>query len=162
MGDPSARIKGTPRNVPKPPFYSRAGQAANFGPRFRQLGAALDRDISGLALKRDPAALAPERLLVFELRGSIGTFINAVRKVPGLELVDEEELDADDRDSAPTVYLMVPNGTALRQIVSLWEIWRSGEKLAAALPHGETCSRRYAISVRGMPLTDWWMRNAIS
>ncbi len=127
--DPSVRIKGASRNVPKPPFYSRAGQAANFGPRFRQLGAALDRDITGLELKRDPAALAPERLLVFELRGSIGTFINAVKKVPGLELIDEEELDADDRDSAPTVYLMVPNGAALRQIVSLWEIWRSGEKL---------------------------------
>src|SRR6267378_7209111 len=78
VSDPSARIKGAPRNVPKPPFYSRAGQAANFGPRFRQLGAALDRDLTGLELKRDPAALAPERLLVFELRGSIGTFVNAV------------------------------------------------------------------------------------
>ena len=144
MSDPSARIKGAPRNVPKPPFYSRAGQAANFGPRFRQLGAALDRDLTGLELKRDPAALAPERLLVFELRGSIGTFVNAVRKVPGLELIDEEELDADDRDSAPTVYLMVPNGAALRQIVSLWEIWRSGEKL----PRGFTPWRDVFATLR--------------
>jgi hypothetical protein len=144
VSDPSTRIKGAPRSVPKPPFYSRAGQAANFGPRFRQLGAALDRDITGLALKRDPAALAPERLLVFELRGSIGTFVNAVRKVSGLELIDEEELEADDRDSAPTIYLMVPNGTALRQIVSLWEIWRSGEKL----PRGFTPWRDVFATLR--------------
>jgi hypothetical protein len=144
ISDPAARTRGAPRNVPKPPLYSRSAQAANFGPRFRQLGAALDRDINGLALRRDPAALAPERLLVFELRGSIGTFANAVKKVPGLELIDEEELGADDRDTAPTVYLMVPNGMALRQIVSLWEIWRSGGKL----PRGFTPWRDVFATLR--------------
>ena len=106
--------------------------------------AALDRDIRGLELRRDPAALAPERLLVFELRGSIGTFVNAVRKVSGLELIDEEELEADDRDTAPTIYLMVPNGEALKQIVSLWGIWRSGEKL----PRGFTPWRDVFATLR--------------
>jgi hypothetical protein len=97
-----------------------------------------------LELRRDPSALAPERLLVFELRGSIGTFANAVKRVAGLELIDEEELEADDRDRAPTVYLMVPNGTALRQIVSLWDIWRSGEKL----PRGFTPWRDVFATLR--------------
>src|SRR6185437_6868677 len=144
--EPSERTKGTPRNVPRPQFYSRAGQSANFGPRFRQLRTVLDRDLAGLELRRDPTALAPERLLVFELRGSIGTFANAVKRVAGLELIDEEELEADDRDRAPTIYMMVPNGAALRQIVSLWDIWRSGQKL----PRGFTPWRDVFATLRNI------------
>ena len=45
-----------------------------------------------MTLRADANALAPERLLVFEVRGSIGSFADAIRRVPGLELVDEEEL----------------------------------------------------------------------
>jgi Subtilase family len=83
-------------------------------------------------LRADPTALAPERLLVFEVRGSIGSFAAAVQRVPGLELVDEEELAADE-DKAPVAYLMVPDIQALRNIESLWRRWQRGQ-----LAHGET------------------------
>ena len=59
-------------------------------------------------MRADPAALAPERLLVFEVRGSVSNFAAAVQRVPGLELVDEEEIGSDD-DKAPVAYLMVPD-----------------------------------------------------
>jgi len=85
-------------------------------------------------LRADPATLAPERLLVFEVRGTIGTFAAAVRNVPGLELIDEEELEADRDDTAPVAYLMVPDITALRQIESLWRRWQRGELVRGETP----------------------------
>lgn len=85
----------------------------------------LQRDPAGLALRADPAALAPERLLVFEVKGSIAAFARAINNVPGLELIDEEELP-DDEDKAPVAYLLVPDLRALRQIESLWRTWVAG------------------------------------
>lgn len=93
------------------------------------MASVLARDQSGLELRRDPSALAPERLLVFEVRGSIQTFANAIRRVTGLELIDEEELESDEQDTNPVAYLLVPDATALGQIVSLWQHWLGGEKL---------------------------------
>lgn len=89
----------------------------------------LARDQGGLELRSDPSALAPERLLVFEVRGSIKTFANAIRNVSGLELIDEEELEleSDKQDTNPVAYLLVPDATALGQIVSLWQRWLDGE-----------------------------------
>jgi hypothetical protein len=86
-----------------------------------------------LELRADPAALAPERLLVFEVRGAIGAFAAAIRNVPGLELIDEEELEPDHEDKAPVAYLMVPDLRALRNIESLWRRWLRGD-----LARGET------------------------
>ncbi len=79
-------------------------------------------------MRSDPSALAPERLLVFEVRGSIQTFANAIRRVTGLELIDEEELASDAQDNNPAAYLLVPDIAALRQIESLWRRWTNGEQ----------------------------------
>ena len=78
--------------------------------------------------------LAPERLLVFEVRGSIRSFANAIRKVPGLELIDEEELLPTEDDKSPVAYLLVPDARALAQILRLWTIWLRG----GTLPTGFT------------------------
>jgi len=71
--------------------------------------------------------------LVFEVRGSITAFSAAVRRVPGLELIDEEELASDATDKAPVAYLMVPDIQALRNLESLWRRWLQG-----TLVRGET------------------------
>lgn len=94
----------------------------------------LNRDPTGLALRADPTALAPERLLVFEVRGSVAAFAAAVRRVPGLELIDEEELQGDEIDKAPTAYLMVPDIGALRNIESLWQRWQRDQLLVGETP----------------------------
>ncbi|MBD9624751.1 S8 family peptidase [Ensifer sp. ENS06] len=93
----------------------------------------LQRDPAGLALRADPAALAPERLLVFEVKGSVAAFARAIANVRGLELIDEEELP-NDEDKAPVAYLLVPDLRALQQIESLWRTWVGGR----ALPQGFT------------------------
>jgi Subtilase family len=86
----------------------------------------LARDPTALEVRADPAALAPERLLVFEVRGSIQNFAAAVRRVDGLELIDEEELLGDELDKSPVAYLLVPDARAFRQILSLWTRWQEG------------------------------------
>ena len=66
---------------------------------------------------------------MFEVRGAIQTFVNAVGKVPGLEFIDQEELEGDAPDKKPTVYLLVPDAQALSNIASLWRRWIQGEEL---------------------------------
>lgn len=107
---------------------STTDQNQRFGPQFQRLTDLLQRDRADLALRVDPTALAPERLLVFEVKASIADFARAINKVPGLELIDEEELP-DDESKAPVAYLLVPDLRALRQIESLWRNWVSGQNL---------------------------------
>jgi hypothetical protein len=124
--DPHDRPVGKKRTIPKPEAFPRDRQTEAFSPKFARLAEILSRDPSGLELRADPSAMAPERLLVFEVRGSIGSFAAAVRQIPGLELIDEEELAADDDDKAPVAYLMVPDVGALKQLESLWRRWLTG------------------------------------
>lgn len=133
LQQPQDRAVGKPRPVPGPESFPQGRQIGRFGPAFDRLAEVLRRDSSGMSLRADAAALAPERLLVFELRGSVGAFANAVRRVPGLELVDEEELASDELDGAPTAYLMIPDVRALRELEALWRRWQRGE-----LERGET------------------------
>jgi hypothetical protein len=44
-----------------------------------------------LQLRADANSLAPERLLVFEVTGSVQNFANAVSRIAGLEFAGEEE-----------------------------------------------------------------------
>jgi Subtilase family len=129
VSEPQQRQAGRPNKSPRPKKYTVDQQKLSFGPRFDRLATILKRDASGLQLKSDPAALAPERLLVLELRGTIQSFFNATRKVNGLEFIDEEELLGDELDVSPAIYLMVPDALALNQISALWSRWSSGQKL---------------------------------
>lgn len=121
------RALGPPRNMPRPDAFPAGRQAERIGPKFTRLAEVLARGGGALELRADATALAPERLLVFEVRGAIGTFAEAVRRVPGLELVDEEEMQSDEHDKQPVAYLMVPDLAALRNIKSLWRRWRAGQ-----------------------------------
>lgn len=89
----------------------------------------LARDPEGLSLRADPTALAPERLLVFEVRGQVERFRDAVRKIAGVDLVDEEVLEADEEDKSPVAYMLVPDARALREIESLWRRWQRGDAM---------------------------------
>jgi hypothetical protein len=102
------------------------------GPLFDRLRGVLERDPEGLELRNDPTALAPERLLVFEVTGSIQNFVRAVARVPGLEFEGEEDMAEDERDRNPVSYLLVPDMRALNEILSLWRRWQAGQ----AMPRG--------------------------
>lgn len=127
------RPLGRPRPVPPPEAFPRERQRAAIGPKFTRLAEVLARGENALELRADPAGLAPERLLVFEVRGSISAFAAAIQQISGLELVDEEELEGDEGDKHPFAYLLVPDMAALRNLESLWRRWQAGQ-----LVRGET------------------------
>lgn len=131
--EPRAQVEprvGRKPNIQKPKGFSVEQQTERFGPKFDRLRDTLARDPQGLSLRADPGSLAPERMLVFELRGSVEAFASAVAKVPGLEFIDEESLTGDETDTDPIAYLLVPDMAALRQIESLWRQWNAGSQLA--------------------------------
>jgi hypothetical protein len=126
-----ARRPGRPFPGTRATRHSPSEQGQRFGSAFRRLADVLSRDPTGLELRADPLALAPERLLVFEVEGPIQNFTAAVRRVGGLQLVDEEELEADGADARPVAYLLVPDARALAQLLSLWRDWLAERPLAA-------------------------------
>jgi hypothetical protein len=73
-----------PRNMQPPAPFTRARQDERIGPKFNRLAEVLARGDGALELRSDPTALAPARLLVFEVRGEIGPFAQAIRRIPGL------------------------------------------------------------------------------
>ncbi|MGV2196780.1 hypothetical protein ACQZ4Q_23355 [Agrobacterium vitis] len=97
---PAQRQPGRQANIQKPDPFPKQRQEQEITPKFTRLAQVLQRDPSGLSLRTDPTALAPERLLVFEVKGDVANFARAVNRVPGLELIDEEELPSDE-DKAP-------------------------------------------------------------
>lgn len=127
------RPVGAPRYVPPPPAYDLARQQRQIGPKFTRLRDVLARG-DALALRADPSALAPERLLVFEVRGTVNGFANAIQRVPGLELVDEEELVAEEGDKDPVAYLLMPDIEALKQLESLWARWQRERLIVGETP----------------------------
>lgn len=113
--------------------FGAAEQAARpVGQRMQHLTQFLNEDRDPLELRQDPAGLAPERLLVFELTGDIQNFARAAAYVPGLEMVSAEDIEADEVDKNAVLYLMVPNAAALRQLTTLWQRWQAD----AQLPEG--------------------------
>lgn len=125
--------------------FGREAQAQAHGPIFRQLRRILDRTDANLQLRADPNSLAPERLLVLEVTGSVQNFAKAVSRIAGLEFAGEEALEADE-DKNPEFYLLVPQLGALREIVSLWEGWQR----TASVPRNYTPWRELFLQLRSI------------
>jgi hypothetical protein len=113
--------------------FSPNDQANNpAGLKLAHLSEQLDAEVPALELRADPNALAPERLLVFELTGGVMNFQAAVRRVPGLEFLGAEDIEEDEFDKNPVLYLMVPSEGALRNLVTLWRTWQQ----TGTVPYG--------------------------
>ena len=100
-----------------------------------------------LTFGEDPAGIAPERALVFEIAGSVTGFRRAVSKVDGLELLADEETESaadedfavidrrkgregKDREDKPVggrMYVAMPDLHALEHLLSLWRRYQAGE-----------------------------------
>lgn len=123
-------------------------QAERFHPVFERLRRALEGDGVG-ELRADPTSLAPERVIVFEIAGTVGDFARAIATVPGLEFMLEydterppDELFAledsrrgregqyrDDKAVPGRFYLAMPDIEAFSQLLSLWDRWKNGGQL---------------------------------
>ena len=113
-------------------------QVSNFGPVFNRLRQAVFGE-----LRDDPSSLSPERVIVFEIGGTIKDFFKAVKNVDGLELMAEYEADfppdenfatkdtrkgkigedRTDKDVKGRFYLAMPDIQAFRELLRLWKLW---------------------------------------
>ena len=120
-------------------------QAGRVGPKFTKLEENLSTPELLGEMRDDPAAIVPERALVFEVASEIVDFYQAVRGVPGLEFLGEDEGDAkpdesffilgkdgarrEDKRVPRRFYFTIPDQTALRELLSLWQRFQRGEEL---------------------------------
>jgi len=123
---------------------TRERQAQRLGPRFSVLQRALDARRA--RLRTEAVGLVPEEVIVLETVGSVENFVNAVRRVDGLEWLGEIEVEnippdddfyVPDAQDAPRpdkvlrgrLFLVFSNHQALQQLLSLWGLWTSEEQL---------------------------------
>lgn len=132
-----------PRDKVRPAEPER--QAARIGPKFQRLEQSLADPRVLAELRDDPAAIVPERALVFEVASEVVDFYQAVRGIPGLEFLGEDEGEAapdedffiPDKEGQPRAdkrvprrfYFTIPDQAALRELVSLWQRYQRGEDL---------------------------------
>ena len=136
--------RGFPPTVPRHP--PRARQAERLGPVFDRLASAFAGGRDPVELRQDPASLAPERVIVFEVAGSISDFVAACRKVPGLEYLAEQDMEfepdddfwvvdtregkkgqrRDDKAVGGCLYAAMPDLQALGNLLSLWRHHQQG------------------------------------
>ena len=100
-------------------------------------------------------ALVPEEVVVLETVGTVGEFIRAVEKVPGMEWLAEVEAEGIPPDDdffaldkkgeerpgktlRGRVFMVFTNQAALQQMVSLWERWMSDRGLPRDLERWKT------------------------
>jgi hypothetical protein len=94
-----------------------------------------------LALRNDPASIAPERAIVFEVQGAVADFYEQARAI-GLEYLGDWEDEFDPTDDffhtkdpqkpvVGRIYLAMPDVQALRELLSLWNRFRTNQNMPA-------------------------------
>jgi hypothetical protein len=113
---------------------SRDRQRERIDPKFARLSAAAETPAQLLALRDDPASIAPERAIVFEVEGSLKDFYVQARDI-GLEYLGDFEDEFDPTEDffvkdkpeqkvSGRIYLAMPDVQALRELLSLWDRYK--------------------------------------
>ncbi|MBX5455046.1 MAG: S8 family peptidase [Acidobacteriia bacterium] len=100
-----------------------------------------------LELRNDPASIAPERAIVFELAGTLKDFHAQARSI-GLEYLGDFEDDITpsedfhdqkkpDKAITGRIYLAMPDVRALQDLLNLWKRYRDGKNM----PRGKSAWR---------------------
>jgi hypothetical protein len=114
----------------------RFRQRDRLGPRFDRLARAVSSPQELAVLRSDPASIAPERAIVFEVAGSLADFYAQAQRL-GLEYLAEEEIELEpddffkraDKPEKPFIgrlYLAMPDLRALQELVRLWQRHQAG------------------------------------
>jgi hypothetical protein len=114
-------------------------QAKRLSPLFKRLQETMERQ--RLVLQNNALGLQPEQVLVLETVGSIENFINAVKKVKGLEWLGEFEINDLDpihgfenqKDSQKLLrgqlFLVMTDQRALQELQSLFNRWKQDQNV---------------------------------
>lgn len=135
-----------PRDT-KPPFRpvrrpSAARQGARLTPQFQTLRGALEQERAQLV---DSTTVPdPELVAVFDLAGTMETFLSAAARIDGLEFLSDfqaDRVDADDDffyeaegepadDAVPqSLYMVMTNAQAVAELLRLFELWQPDQSV---------------------------------
>lgn len=108
----------------QPKRFTKERQQETIGPQFQRLQDVFSNNRNPQELRNDPNGIAPERTLVFEVSGTVDGFYHAVRRIPRLEYLGEQETDffVDDELLTGNLYLVMPDVRALEELLRLW-LW---------------------------------------
>lgn len=122
---------------------SRQQQRERLAPRFAHLENVVGDPQQLIALRADPASIAPERAIVFEVEGSVEDFYAQARNL-GLEYLGdfEDEFQATEdfhKEKHPDdpllgrIYLAMPDVLSLQQLLSRWQNYKTKK----TMPRGQ-------------------------
>ena len=142
LGKPLKRNKKSP-GFPKIKLPDRDRQAVRIEPRFTVLQQVIEARRT--RLQTETAGLAPEEVIVLETIGTVDDFVVAVRNIDGLEWlgeIEEEDIPPDDdffelnkkderkeKSLKGRIFLIFTNQSALQQLLSLWNTWKTDQPL---------------------------------
>ena len=133
-----AAKKGNPA-IPGVARPSPQRQEGRLGPRFDRLMQVAGSPEDLLALRDDPASIAPERAIVFEVAGSLPDFYAQARTL-GLEYLGDFEDDIEPSDDffdqknpektiTGRIYLAMPDVRALQELLRVWRRYTAGQRM---------------------------------
>ena len=118
---------------------TRDRQRARIDPRFERLSRVAADPEQILSLREDPASIAPERAIVFEVEGALEDFYAQARAIGFEYLGDYEDEFAPSDDFynerhpekilSGRIYLAMPDVRALRELLSLWNRYKNNERM---------------------------------
>lgn len=131
--------KAPPRGGADVARPNRERQDTRIGPRFARLEQVIDNPAQIVDLRADPASIAPERAIVFEVQGSVEDFY-AQATAMGLEYLgeyEEEYAPSEDfydkehpqEEVSGRIYLAMPDVQALQELLSLWKIYKENRRM---------------------------------
>ena len=115
-------------------------QAQRLAPQFNRLQDAMEQ--KRVALQNNTLGIQPEQVLVLETIGSINDFVNAVRRIDGLEWLGEFESDPiepehgfeDEEDLqkqlSGQLFLVMTDQEALGQMLRYFSLWQGDPDLS--------------------------------
>lgn len=126
---------------PRPRLPGMGRQGERLSPQFETLQRALAEEAATLTDATD--ASDPEHLAVFEIVGTVGGFLRATQGIEGLNFVDDlvgSDIDPDEdfyyldeygdpsaRRLPQTLYLVMANATAVRELVRLFQLYQQDQ-----------------------------------
>jgi hypothetical protein len=137
-------------------------QSERLTPRFQELERAFDTQRA--VLQDNPSGTMPEHVLVLETVGSIKDFMNAVRRIEGLEWMAEQETEFEpDEDFfleeeteealGGRLYLILSNQQALHSLLSLWNQYMVDPQIR--FQHGQNKWKSLFNQLRDIRPWDW-------
>lgn len=128
--------QGFPKRVHRP-THGRQGQ--RLSPIFTQLQTAFNT--RRVELQQTTAGIDSEQVLVIETIGNVENFVNAVKRIEGLEWMGEvaiEEITPDEdfydegdntKELTGRLYLIMTNQRALDEMLSLWQLYQNDQNM---------------------------------